>query len=582
MTVPPPFVVAQTQLMNEQYKPAFKTAKAAMARHPKDARFPNLAGVALCGLGQQREAVALFQKAIRLDPGLTDAQRNLAQTLILLEMADKALTMLDRTVAAHPGDEAAHYLRAQALSQLGRNAEAEAAASRALELGPRRPRSLNLRGVLRERLGLIDAALADFEAALTLAPNNVETLINISLPLARQTRHEAALEAAALAVALAPGHLGAGLRLAMAYVEAGRPEDAAAEYRRVLQLAPQNGEAIEQLAGLQDRAGNAALRPVAEAALKRAAARSPDRAALRFALARIAEQAGETADATRHLAEANREMARVLPYDAAADSALSRTIMARFPEAPAAAEATAEAVTPIYVLGLPRSGTTLAEAILAAHPGVKGLGEQIAAGRFFYPLIEADRPIGAAELAEFRATERRLHPRLPEGARAFVDKMPENYRLVGFLKAAHPGARIVHLRRDPRDVALSMWRGHFAGSALNYTYDLKAMAHRFNLYAEIMAFWHSRFPGQILDLAYEEMTADVEGTSRRLADYCGLDWVPQMARPHETETAVLTLSATQLRQPVHRRSVGRWRPHADMLKPLIDGLDPALWPGLEP
>jgi len=177
--------------------------------------------------------------------------------------------------------------------------------------------------------------------------------------------------------------------------------------------------------------------------------------------------------------------------------------------------------------------------------------------------------------------ERRMLPELPAGVSAFTDKMPENYRLIGFLKTVHPGARFVHLRRDPRDVALSMWRGHFSGSALNYTYDLRAMAHRFNLYAEIMAFWHRLLPGQILDLPYEEMTADPEVASRTLAAHCGLDWVPQMARPDETAEAVLTSSAGQLRQPVHRRSVGAWRTHAEALAPFIAGLDPALWPGLD-
>lgn len=579
MTLQPPFAIAQSQLMQGQFKPALKTAKAAMARHPKDPRLPNLAALALCSLGQQREAVPLFQKAIRIDPGFTDAQRNLAQTLILLGMADKALVLLDRLVAAHPEDEGAHYLRAQALSNLGRSEAAEAAASRAIELAPRQARNYNLRGLLRDRLGLTRGALADYETALELDPDNIDTLINISLPLARQTRHEQALEVVRRAVALAPAHLGARLRLAAALVEAGETAAARAEYRRVLERAPQNAEAIEQLANLQDATANTALRPAAQAALKRAPTRAPDRAVLNFALARIDEQAGAAEAAARHLAEANREMARLQPYDAAADSALNQAIMGYFPLEP---DAAAEPVTPIYVLGLPRSGTTLAEAILSAHPRVAGLGEQIAAGRFFYPLIESAAAIGAQELARFREAEREMHPPLPEGTTAFVDKMPENYRLAGFLKAAHPTARIVHLTRDPRDVALSMWRGHFAGRALNYTYDLKAMAHRFNLYAQIMKAWHDLLPGQILDLSYEEMTADVERSSRRLADHCGLDWVADMARPHETGAAVLTLSATQLRQPVHRQSVGKWRRHAEMLKPLIDGLDPELWPGLEP
>lgn len=573
-------MTAQTQLLHGEYKSALKTVKPAMARYPKDARYPNLAGVAMCGLGQQRAAIPMFQKAIRLDPQFADAQRNMAQTLILLDQPEKALKLLDRMVAMQPGDEGAHYLQAQALSNLGLSEAAEAAASRAAELAPKQPRNFNLRGVLRNTLGLTDLALQDFQTALELDPANVDTLINISLPLARQTRYDEALDAARRAVTLAPAHIGAHLRLAAASLEAGDKDTARSEYREVLSLAPQNAEAIEWLAALQSRDENASLSQAARAALKKAGSKHQDRASLNFALARMAQQAGDITAEARYLAEANRDMARALPYDAIRDSALNHAIMDRFP-APPAVSGPEDAVMPIYVLGLPRSGTTLAEAMLGAHALVQPLGEQITAGRLLYPLIEAGTALGEAEIASYLEKERQMLPALPEGTAAYTDKMPENYRLIGFLKTVHPGARFVHLRRDPRDVALSMWRGHFSGSALNYTYDLRAMAHRFNLYAEIMAFWHRLLPGQILDLAYEEITADPEGASKRLAEHCGLDWVPQMARPEEAEGAVLTLSAGQLRQPVHRKSVGGWRRHEEALAPFIAGLDPALWPGLD-
>jgi len=578
MTPQTPFMTAQTQLLQGDYKSALKTVKPAMARHPKDARYPNLAGLAMCGLGQQRGAIPMFQKAIRLDPGFADAQRNMAQTLILLDLPEKALKLLDRMVAIHPEDEGAHYLQAQALANLGLTEAAEAAASRAAELAPKQPRNFNLRGVLRNTLGQTDLALEDFETALALDPANVDTLINISLPLARQTRYDEALEAARRAVTLAPAHIGAHLRLAAGYLEAGDKAAARAEYLQVLALAPRNAEAIEWLAALQSREENASLSQTARAALKRAGSKHQDRASLNFALARMAQQAGDIKAEARYLAEANRDMARALPYEPVRDSALNQAIMERFP-APPQLTGPDEAVTPIYVLGLPRSGTTLVEAMLGAHAHVHPLGEQITAGRLLYPLIEAGTEFGAGEIAEYLEKERQMLPALPEGTAAYTDKMPENYRLIGFLKTVHPGARFVHLRRDPRDVALSMWRGHFAGSALNYTYDLRAMAHRFNLYAEIMAFWHRLLPGEILDLPYEEITADAEAASKRLAEHCGLEWAPQMARPEEADGAVLTLSAGQLRQPVHRKSVGGWRQHEETLAPFIAGLDPALWPG---
>ena len=307
---------------------------------------------------------------------------------------------------------------------------------------------------------------------------------------------------------------------------------------------------------------------------------------LHFAQARLAEICGDAAEARRQRNEANRLMARLLPYDPMADARLAGRILDRFPTpapAPAAAPpGTGPDAAPaqFFIIGLPRSGTTLAEAILAAHPAVAALGERSAAGRLLQPVIDADLPFDAAAIARFRDGDRALLPPLPPRTRAYTDKMPENYRLLGFLGAAYPRARFVLVTRDPRDVALSMWKAHFSGTALNYCYDLTAMAHRFNLFARMMAHWQAHLPGRILTLPYEEIVQDIEGASRRLACFCGLDWLPAMTRPEENPAPVLTLTATQLRQPVHRRSVGGWRAHAEELDPFLKALDPTLWPDL--
>jgi hypothetical protein len=168
---------------------------------------------------------------------------------------------------------------------------------------------------------------------------------------------------------------------------------------------------------------------------------------------------------------------------------------------------------------------------------------------------------------------------MPADCAAFVDKMPGNFRIVGHLLAAFPNARIVHLLRDPRDIALSIWQVYFpAGHP--YAYDMARMAHHMNLYARTMARWHTLFPGRIHDLGYADLVADIDGQSRRLAEIAGLDWVPAMARPQNNDRAVLTASSGQVREAVHTRSVGKWRRHEALLAPLVDALNPALWPGL--
>jgi hypothetical protein len=274
-------------------------------------------------------------------------------------------------------------------------------------------------------------------------------------------------------------------------------------------------------------------------------------------------------------------MARLMPHDMAADSAQTEAVIARFAE-PVSDETAVQdgRARPIYVLGLPRSGTTLAEAVLARHPDVTPLGERAVPGVLLGPFVTGAGVFGPEERAAFVAEDAARLPELPEGCRAYVDKMPDNYRLLGLLAQAYPRACFVHMRRDPRDIALSLWQARFSGRALSYAYDFEAMAHRFNLYARLMAHWQQVFAGRVLEMRYEDLVRDVTTGGQAMAAHCRLDWVPEMATPEAAIGQVLTLSASQVRQPVHTRSIGKWRQHEAMLAPFVERLDPDLWPDI--
>ncbi|MCE8525998.1 sulfotransferase [Ruegeria pomeroyi] len=570
---------AQRAVQGGDFRTAQRLARKGLKADKTHPGWMNIAGIAECGLGRHKAGLPHFQLALKLAPDFHDARRNLAQTLVLLGRTDEADMHLRQLTDANPQDAGAWALLAQVGMARGDDVAAKAAVDSVIALYPGQARGYLLRARLLGQTGDEMGALADLERAAELEPGNVEALIALSLPLARADRPDTARTVAERAAALAPGHVPARLALAMRLVEQGQTEAAKEQYRAVLEITPGQPEALEQLAQINSGAENAALIPQALAALKAADDSGPAKGQLHFALARIAAQAGDEDGFTKHLTRANAAMARLMPYDAGADTRLSEALMARFGPG-ADRDGSGDGVAPVYVLGLPRSGTSLTEAMLGAHPAVHPLGERIAPGRLLAPLINGNLPFDEQARATFRKGEAESLPALPDGTRFYTDKMPENYRLVGFLLTARADARVIHLRRDPRDVALSLWQAHLAGSALNYAYDLRAMAHRFNLYARMMAHWHAEFPGRILDLAYEDLVADVEGASHRLAAHLGLDWVPEMARPDQAAGQVLTLSANQLRQPVHTRSVGKWRKHEAMLAPFIAGLDPGLWPEL--
>ena len=568
---------AKKHLQQGNYKRTLKAALSAAKKSPRSALAPNIAGIAASATGQPNDAIRYFQKALKLEPDFPDAAKNLAQTLILVGRADKALALLKGLAIKTPDDWKIWFLKGQAELALGQEQYALSSVDRALALTSGAATLHHLRSTINLSLGLIKDAIVDLQNALLINPNDVIALTNLSLPLARQTRSQEALEVVQKAVALAPDDVPARLRLATQFVEMGKADEGIIHYSAVLELQRDHPAALEQLTHILPKADVAALEPKIRTALNKVAKKSEDRASLFFALSAALTAKEDTAEAAKMLGLANNEMAQLNRYDADADAAVTQAILARFREPQERQDVSRSGCDPIFVIGLPRSGTTLVEAVLGAHPNVVPLGERGTAGFLLRDLIEQDLPFTPQAAQALVEQDQRLLPELPENALAYVDKMPENYRLVGFLKQAYPNCRIINLRRDPRDVALSMWKSHFSGSALSYTYDWAWMAAKFNLYAGSMAHWHHVLPQEILDVRYEELVSDVEVISRQMADFCGLSWHKAMARPDLSTEQVLTLSATQLRRPVHKGSIGKWRKNSDLIEPFVKGLDPVHW-----
>jgi hypothetical protein len=271
-------------------------------------------------------------------------------------------------------------------------------------------------------------------------------------------------------------------------------------------------------------------------------------------------------------------------YDEAAAMALFDRIEAAFPpERFAAASGRGDpSRTPIFILGMPRSGTTLVEQILASHPDVTGAGElrtasdvfgqvravtgEVAHYPDFVPALDAAtlKAMGGLYGAELQ--------RLAPGARRITDKMPSNFYFVGLIHMALPNARILHTVRDPLDTCLSCYSKLFAGEQ-NHTYDLGELGRYHRRYQRLMDHWRGVLPpGRFLDVSYEALVADLEGQTRRILAHCGLDWDERCLSFHETQRPVRTASASQVRRPIYCGSVGRWRAYAEDLAPLIEAL----------
>ncbi len=301
---------------------------------------------------------------------------------------------------------------------------------------------------------------------------------------------------------------------------------------------------------------------------------------LHFALGKAFDDIGRVDDAFRHFAAGNAVRRRQVQYDEAMSRGLLRAMADAFtPDAIAAFEGAGNpSDLPVFVIGMPRSGTTLVEQILASHPQAFGAGEpmylhQLLAqghlGADFPDSMPRLKPDDFRRFAGFYVT--RLKALAPEAMR-IIDKLPTNFVITGLIHLALPRARIIHVKRDPLDTCLSCFSNLFS-QQIDYSYDLGELGRYYRGYAALMAHWHRVLPpGTILDVTYEKLIANFESEARRIVAHIGLEWDPACLAFHRTKRVVHTLSAAQVREPIYTRAVGRAAPYAGYLEPLRKAL----------
>lgn len=454
-----------------------------------------------------------------------------------------------------------------------RPAEAIPPLRRALEHAPGDALILTNLGTALRATGELDAAITALRRACDIAPDLAASWYNLGRALASARRTGEAHEVYARALACDPDHVGARMAYGDTLRSFGRTAEAAAEYRRALAL-PGSIEAWSRLAGMQ----TVRITPEETATLERLFAQpglpENDRVIVGFALARALEDHERYAEAFTVLSSANAIKRRQMHWDAPGFSSVVDSIMRAFASPPASASPPDLGREVVFIVSLPRSGSTLIEHILASHPDVEGASELPDLGH----VLEAESRRTGTEFPGWvaRATPadwRRLgEDYLARTARwrreraFFTDKGLSNWRVIGAAMAMLPGARIVNVRRDPVETCLSCFRQLFTrGQA--FAYDLAELAAYWRDYDRMMRFWNARYPHRIRDQAYESLVADPEREVRELLAFCGLAYDPACLRSHETARDVHTLSGAQVREPL-RADTARAPLYREFLTPL--------------
>jgi len=429
------------------------------------------------------------------------------------------------------------------------------------------------------RLGRNEEALRYFRVVARLSPGNVAVFNNMG-NICRELQYaEEAERYLSQAIELQPALPEAHNNLGALYSEQGRIDEAIAQFRQAIACRPDYAKAHRNLATTRKHTAHDDEVRAMERLVERPAATDFDRMQLGFGLGKAFADLGRHRRAFEYWSVANRCQRVLSPYDIQAGLGEIRA-MQRIFDAPrlSAAEGASGKVVPVFVVGMPRSGTSLTEQILASHPQVHGAGELGLLGQMARGAVErypADLSrLGAADWRRFGARYLAEIKRRSNGKRYVVDKLPGNFLCIGMIRMMLADARIIHCRRDPMDTGLSCFQNHFLGAGLGYTCDLDDLGSYYRHYVALMQHWQGVLPaGALHDNAYEALVASPETQIRALLACCGLPFDAGCLSFHETQRMVATASMAQVREPIHQRSVHRWKNYERELRPLRNALN---------
>ncbi|PBB20267.1 sulfotransferase [Mesorhizobium sp. WSM4313] len=533
--------------------------------------------------GRRQEAEGLYRQVLGQQPNHAAALHFLGLLLHQSGRSEEGLDLIEQSVTLQPQNADFLNNMGTVMRDLGRVAAAIDFFRGAVDIRPDQLAARDNLGSSLKQLGQLDAAEEIYRGTIGRNPFHVRARIGLAETMQEAGRLDEAIKLFSEALSIRPKDAELLYGLGVAMMEKGKLGEAADFARQALAIAPNMSKAWLLLSQVKRQTERDKELSGMEAEHAKAPQGSLARMQLSFGLGKVNDDLKDYGRAFDYFAEGNAIRRKAIDYDPARTRGEFEAMKAAFDTAffEKRRPSGISDDTPIFVVGMPRSGTTLVEQIIASHPTVFGAGElnilKTAVGKQFPMSMPGGFPAGIADMPDKAFAEAgqayldMLHSRYP-GYRHVTDKMPGNFLLVGFLHMMLPKAKIVHCARDAAATCLSIFKVHFRGDSHRYGYDLGELADFHNLYTDIMAHWHKVLPGVVHDVRYEDFVADQEGQSRALMAYLGLPWDDKVLSFHETDRPVRTASAAQVRQPMYQGSVDLWKRYGERLKPLLDKL----------
>ena len=530
--------------LNKNFQRAVDKIKVLNEKYPNEPILFNLIGACYKELGELVGATKMFEIAVSINPKYAEAHFNLGVIHQALGHLEAAIDSFTKAIAITPNYPDAHN---------------------------------NLGNIL---LGLdqYDAAIQSLEWAIAYQHDFAEAHNNLGNAFNKCGRVKAAIKSFEKAIFYKPDYEKAYFNLALSFKDIGDKKGFLKNIEKALNIKPEWGAANFHLSQVKKCKKNDPKVAKLRLFLNNDELNMTDRVNLNFALAKSYEDMESNNEQFEFLEEGNRLRKKELNYSIERDLKLFSRIKEAFNPLPSdinKKSSNSNSLRPIFIVGMPRSGTSLVHQILDSHKEVHGAGELNNLNKSIFPFIKENNNKGQSGFSEedlLSIREQYLDSLLSLNIkeRIIVDKMPLNFRYVGFILIAFPEAKILHMKRDSMAICWSIYKSFFNGNA--YSFNQEDLAKYYLLYKDLMSFWSKLFPNQIYDVYYENLTTNQEMETRNLLKYCELDWDENCLNFHNSKTAIKTTSSMQVRQKMYQGSSEVWKKYASYLQPLIKGL----------
>ncbi len=559
-----------------------------LASQPAHAEALRMLGHVARKRGDIEQATDYFNRSLLCDRSNPETWKNLGDARLAARDYVASIANFEEAIALRPDFEDAYNNLGVALQNLGESERASRCFQEAIRLNPKCVEAYNNLGNALARMSRIKDATKAFQEGLRLDPNKPELAYNLGTSLHEQNKVEEAAVYYRQALRLKPNYPDASNNLATALKELGHLDEAIAQYRETLKLLPFHALTHYNLSELV-ATGNYRFPPQELETLKAfmASGRCPPLALslFHFTLATVCHKKGDYDEAFGHYEQANRLRKKFLEdrnqgYNPQKQEAMIDRVSATYTTEhfQQVKDWGLDSELPVFIIGMPRSGSTLVEQILASHPRVYGAGELGEIPRFIANMAEQTKcepyttsVLPTREAAQGFATEYLAHiADLGEGADRVTIKTLENFQHLGLIATLFPRARVIHCRRDPLDVCLSCYFQNF--HELNFAWSLEDIAAYYRSYERAMAHWAKHLPLQVYEVRYEDLVHNQSKISRELVSFLGLEWDGRCLSFFRSHRPVRTASTVQVRKPMTAQAIGRWKHYEAHLGPLFQGL----------